>query len=356
MSHSVSKSEAQRTVTEYKASTGLLREEIVCDLNDDAQDFVKSKHAPKTQLAYKSDARIFTEWCYLQNPSINPLHCKTADICNFLAMQAKGNLSRWQWVDKKKGQGTLVNGKPLAFSSVSRRFSGVKFALSQLGRKFSKAETEVVADTLAGIANRVSTQPSKVKGFGPDELRLIFSEMNLNDHVDLRDRALLMLLFAGAFRRSELASLKHKNIKFIQNKGMDIKIEKVKRNRNGITKSIVAGDSDLCPVRFMQEYIDAAGIFNGYVFRRSNRSRKMLLDNISDLSIYKIVVNRFKKANIDGRFGGHSGRRGFVDTSLRAGKPINKVMEMTGHKDLRTVQEYFDETERWKDNAGSGLY
>lgn len=47
MSHSVSKSEAQRTVTEYKASTDLVREEIVSDLNDDAQDFVKSKHAPK---------------------------------------------------------------------------------------------------------------------------------------------------------------------------------------------------------------------------------------------------------------------------------------------------------------------
>lgn len=331
------------------------RRDVISDLGGNARKFLRNKHAANTQRAYQSDAKIFTEWCHLNNPQIDPVSASASDICDFIADQADGKLSRWDWIDKAGRKGTLIDGSPLAFSSLIRRMNGVMFALNQLGRSFNSDEKGVIKELFQGIASTVCSEKKKVKGFNSSHLSHVFSTMDLTDHIDLRDRALLMLLYAGAFRRSELANLLVKNIKFMDGKGVQIKLDKAKRKANGITKSIVYG-SEQCPVKYLQEYIEAAQIEDGYVFRRSNRGRKLLSSPISDTSIYKIIKKRFNDAGIEGRFGGHSGRRGFVDTALRSGKPINKVMEMTGHADIRTIQEYFDETERWKDNAGSGIY
>lgn len=336
-------------------TTELVRHEVVSELGSSARRFLKSKHSKNTQNAYQSDARIFTEWCYLQSPKIDPIQSTAANICDFLADQADGELCRWVWTDKANRVGTLEDGEPLAYATIYRRLNGVKFALRQLGRSFNEAELNVFKEMLQGIASENGTEKKKVKGIGPDELKLIFKDFDLEDQIDLRDRALIMLLYAGAYRRSEASAMLTKHVKFIPGKGVEIKLARAKRKINGITKSIVAGD-ELCPVRFLQEYITASGIEDGFLFRRTNRSRKMLEDPISGTSIYKMVKKRCEDAGLEGRFGGHSGRRGFVDTSLRAGKPINKVMEMTGHSNIQTVQEYFDENERWKDNAGSGLY
>ena len=333
----------------------VMRHEILHDLDPIATRFIKNNHSLNTQNAYQSDARIFTEWCLLQTPEIDPGYATAGNICNFLGQQAVGHLSRWVWKDKANNIGTLENGAPLAYSTIYRRFNGVKFALRQRGRSFNHAELNIFKELLQGIASENGTEKNKVKGIGAEELRLIFEKFNLKDLIDLRDRAIIMLLYAGAYRRSELSAMKTKHIKFVQGKGVEIKLEKAERKINGITKSIVAGN-ELCPVRFLQEYIAAAGIQDGFLFRRTNRSRKMLDAPLSGHSICNIIQDRCRNAGLKGRYGGHSGRRGFVDSSLRAGRPINKVMEMTGHSNIQTVQEYFDENERWKDNAGSGLY
>lgn len=329
------------------------RQEILSDLSDDALRFMRNKHAKNTQNAYQSDARVFTEWCFLNG--VEPEKCSTADIANFLSDQASGELCRWKWSDKANRIGSLVDGEPLAYSTIYRRWNGVKFALKQRGRIFLETELDVIKEVMQGIASEIGTEKKKVRGIKPDDLKLIFSSFDLTDHIDLRDRALLMLLFAGAFRRSEISAMLVRNVKIYDGKGMEIKLAKAKRKKNGIKKTILVGE-ELCPVLFLQEYMDAADIQNGYVFRRTNRGRKMLPEPLSGTSIYNMVKDRCKAAGLEGLFGGHSGRRGFVDVSLSAGKPLNKVMEMTGHSSVQTVQEYFDDTERWRDNAGDGLY
>ena len=82
----------------------------------------------------------------------------------------------------------------------------------------------------------------------------------------------------------------------------------------------------------------------------------MLNAPFSGHAICKMIQKRCKRFGLEGVYGGHSGRRGFVDTSLIAGKSINKVMAQTGHANLKTLQEYFDEHKRWKNNASEGIY
>ena len=187
------------------------RQEILSDLSDDALRFMRNKHAKNTQNAYQSDARVFTEWCFLND--IEPEKSSTSDIANFLSDQASGELCRWEWSDKANRIGSLVDGDPLAHSTIYRRWNGVKFALKQRGRIFLETELDVIKEVMQGIASEVGTEKKKVRGIRPDDLKLIFSTFDLTNHIDLRDRALLMLLFAGAFRRSEISALLVRNVK-----------------------------------------------------------------------------------------------------------------------------------------------
>ena len=164
-----------------------------------------------------------------------------------------------------------------------------------------------------------------------------------------------MLLFAGAYRRSEISNMLVKNIKFIEGQGMIITHDRVKGKLDGITKAIVTG-KHLCPIQFLKEYLEAANITDGFVFRRSSKTRRMQEGPISGKAICLMIQRRCAKAGLEGLYGGHSGRRGFVDCSIRAGKPISKVMEKTGHRSLQMIQEYFDEHRKWEENAGEDLY
>ncbi|MBD1559967.1 hypothetical protein HC752_23905 [Vibrio sp. S9_S30] len=104
-----------------------------------------------------------------------------------------GELCRWVWTDKANRVGTLEDGDPLAYATIYRRLNGVKFALRQLGRSFNEAELNVFKEMLQGI--------------GSDELKLIFKDFNLEDQIDLRDRALIMLLYRVLWKNPQNCKL-----------------------------------------------------------------------------------------------------------------------------------------------------
>lgn len=351
------KSNNQHTLTTSNQTTSVAhseiqRRDIVGELNSGALRYMRNKHSKNTQEAYKSDARIFSEWSFIKG--IDPLHATAAEIASFLADQADGELNRWIWTDKTNKKGYLQDGEGLSYSTIYRRLNGIKFALTQLGRTFQEAELSVFSDVLQGIAETNGTEKDKVTGLTPDDLKVIFKHFNTDDVIDLRDRALITLLFAGAFRRSELANLEYNCITIYPGKGMEITLKKAKRKKSGITKVILVGGT-LCPVRFLQEYLAIANITEGSVFRGGSNNRKITRKTISGQTIGNIVKKRCEDAGLKGRYGGHSGRHGFVDTSLKHNKPINSVMKMTGHVSLSSLQEYFSVAEQWSDNAGAGL-
>ncbi|HBC3404708.1 TPA: tyrosine-type recombinase/integrase [Vibrio parahaemolyticus] len=331
--------------------------EIASDLSDDAKKLLQKSFSKATLDAYLSDSRVFCAWCAVKN--VNPGNATTGEIINFLTDQTVGKLNRWVWTDKAARLGYLTSGEPLAYSTIYRRLNGVKFALKKYyDRSFTETELQFLSDIMKGVAAELGTDKRKVKGIYIDDLRIIFSQMDLTDQVDLRDRAILMLLFAGAFRRSEIVQLEYVNVKLFPGKGLKIKLDKVKRKQNGMVKIIVAGGKgEMCPVSFLSDYLAAAEIKDGFIFRRANRNRKMLSTPLTGDAINKMVKERCERAGLEGLYGGHSGRRGFVETSVSAGKTMNKVMQMTGHKSVQILQEYFDDAEAWDDdNAGFGLY
>jgi site-specific recombinase XerD len=171
----------------------------------------------------------------------------------------------------------------------------------------------------------------------------------------LRDRALLLLGFAGAFRRSELVALDCEDIELCET-GLRIVIRssKTDQEKQGQTIAIVRG-AVTCPVAAVQAWRDAAGITNGPLFRSIGKGGK-LGDRLSDQSVADIVKAHAERAGLDpALFAGHSLRAGFLTSAAKRGASIFKMMDVSRHRSVDTLRGYVRDAEIFNDHAGTGL-
>ena len=160
----------------------------------------------------------------------------------------------------------------------------------------------------------------------------------------LRDKAIILVGFAGGFRRSELVSLNKEDIEFV-NEGVKILIKRSKTDQSGegIVKGIPYFDnSEFCPVVALQNYIKNrfAIINQGKIF------------DISDKLVALIIKKYTQKAGLDSsNYSGHSLRSGFATTAAEFGAEERSIMAMTGHKTTQMVRRYIQEANLFKNNA-----
>jgi integrase len=172
----------------------------------------------------------------------------------------------------------------------------------------------------------------------------------------LRDRAVLLLGFAGAFRRSELVALDVADITEAKT-GLLIKIRRSKTDQEGegITIAIAKGDV-ACPARALREWLDAAGIETGPIFRAINKGGTVATDRLTGRSVANIVKAYAGRAGFDAStFSGHSLRSGFLTSAAANGASIFKMMDVSRHKSVDTLRGYVRDAELFKDHAGAGL-
>jgi integrase len=167
---------------------------------------------------------------------------------------------------------------------------------------------------------------------------------------------LLLLGFAGAFRRSELVALDVADVEEMS-EGLRVNIRggKTDQERAGTTIAIVRG-SVACPVAAVKEWLVAAGITEGAIFRRVNKGGNVLPDRLTAQSVSLIVKARAKRAGLDPRsFAGHSLRSGFLTSAARRGASVFKMMDISRHRSVDTLRGYVRDAELFRDHAGSGL-
>lgn len=170
-----------------------------------------------------------------------------------------------------------------------------------------------------------------------------------------RDRALLLLGFGGAFRRSELVALDVEHLEETA-EGLRAFIAKSKTNQEaqGVTIAIARGSSTACPVAALREWLDAAGIETGPAFRPVNKAGTVSTDRLTDRSVANIVKTYAGVAGLDEKqFSGHSLRRGFPTSAAAAGK--FRMRDVSRHKSIETMSGDVQEAEHFKDHAGAGL-
>ncbi|MBN1890352.1 MAG: tyrosine-type recombinase/integrase [Thermoflexales bacterium] len=195
---------------------------------------------------------------------------------------------------------------------------------------------------MAGIARTLGTRKAKKAAVTVEELQAMIAALDTSTLAGKRDKALLLVGFAGGFRRSELVGLDVANIRVNGKLVITLPKSKTDQEGEGLQKHILPLDgSDLCPVLALRDWLDAAGIQSGPVWRNFDIDGNLTGDRLTAQSVALIVKRAAKAAGLDWRaFSGHSLRAGFITSAHVAGADTADIMAQTGQKSSETVRGY----------------
>lgn len=280
-----------------------------------------------TRNAYLRDWAEFSTWCRTNGADPNELPVNPVLVAAWLATLA----------------GT--HGR----SALGRRVAAIAYHHRRRGILFTAAHP-VIRETLSGISR---THPRPVRpaaALTSTEIKKLIATCP-NDHAGLRDRALLLVGFAGAFRRSELVAIDHAHLRFDAT-GVTIRIPRSKRDQEGkgadVTLPRMRGEdtgavSDTCPVRALEAWLSRAKIRHGPVFRGVTR-HGTIEDRLSPGGVRVILLRRAALAKLtvhpSERLSPHGLRAGLITEAYLAGAPDEQVAAHTRHGDLATMRGY----------------
>ena len=163
-----------------------------------------------------------------------------------------------------------------------------------------------------------------------------------NEFKKFQNKALILIGFAGGFRRSELVSIELEDIDFV-NEGVKIIVKRSKTDQTGLgmIKAIPYFENkNYCPVISLKEWIDYSKNNNGKIFK------------ISDKTVAITIKKYALLAGLDNtKYAGHSLRSGFATSTAEIGADERSIMAMTGHKTTQMVRRYIHEANLFKNNA-----
>ena len=174
--------------------------------------------------------------------------------------------------------------------------------------------------------------------------------------LELRDRALLLVGFAGAFRRSELVGLDVEDLAFSR-AGVAVHLRRSKTDQEGQGRKIgiPRGQIDTCPMAALQAWLRASGIEAGPLFRGVTRHGH-LQGRLSGYAVALVVKRRAAAIGLNQeRFAGHSLRAGLATSAAAAGASERAIMAQTGHRSVLMVRRYIRDGELFRDNAAAAV-
>jgi integrase len=203
--------------------------------------------------------------------------------------------------------------------------------------------------TFAGIRRAKGTAPALT-----EDLRLMVRAMPYS-LLGSRDRALLLIGFAGAFRRSELVSLDVEDLAF-EREGVVVTLRRSKTDPVGQGRKIgiPLGSGKTCPVRALERWMEAAGIEEGPLFRPVTRHSHVEDCRLSDKAVALIVKRWAQAVGLDpALYAGHSLRSGLATSAARNGASERSIMNQTGHRSVQMVRRYIREGTVFQENAAA---
>ena len=209
----------------------------------------------------------------------------------------------------------------------------------------------------AGIRRVHGVAPRQVRPVVTEDLRRMVNSCG-DDPAGVRDRALLLIGFAAALRRSELVGLDATDVERTGD-GLVLTLRKSKTDQEGAGRKIgVPYGSHLstCPVRAWQSWIETAGITQGALFRGIDRHGHIAATRLSDRGVALIVKRRAKAAGIDPEsVSGHSLRAGLATSAAAAGVSERAIAATTGHKSMTVLRSYIREGTLFTENAAAAV-
>ena len=236
-------------------------------------------------------------------------------------------------------------------STITRRRAAIAFMHRVAGFE-PPTGSEAVKAVLSGIRRSVGTAVTRKAPATAETIRAIIAEMP-TDLRGLRDRALLLVGFAGALRRSELIALDVEDLEECS-EGFHVRIRRSKTDQEGAGNFVsIPHGSRLRPIRALKDWLEASGIADGPIFRPIRKGGKVEAARLTDRSVANILKAHVEAVGLDPTiFSGHSLRSGFVTSALQAGADVLRVMDVTRHRQIETLKIYDRRAKAFKQHAG----
>lgn len=334
----------------------------------EAKRFLREgSHAPGTRRKYAEDFEQFSGWC--RRHGLSPLPAEPGLVALYVHALAEPDPADPPRVRRSPHgpRGPEPSQGPMHPSSITRVVAAVRYAHHREGAP-SPTDHPLVQEALRAARRTLGVAPRRrVQAAVVEVVRRLVH--GLDDSLrHRRDRALLTLGFAGAFRRAALVSLDLADVVRVP-EGLEVTLRRDKTDQAGAGRTLTiapGAQPATCPVRAVLAWVDALaglGLAEGPLFRFIDRHgnvrpahRDAASDRLSPQAVALVVQRRARAAGLDAtQFAGHSLRAGFVTSATRAGKAIPKIMEQTGHRSANTVMAYVREADRWRDPASGGI-
>jgi integrase len=243
-------------------------------------------------------------------------------------------------------------------ATIRRRLTAIGQAHRAAGHS-SAASTHhaLVSETLKGIRRTIGVAQTGKRPLLTEQVRAIIRALP-GDLQGLRDRALLLIGFAGGFRRSELAGLTVEDVG-VENDGLLITLRRSKTDQEGRGREVAlpyGSSPETCPVRAYREWLGRAVLKTGAVFREIDRHERIGVKGLHKDSIGLIVKRAVARIGLDrAHYGGHSLRAGLATQAYLNGANELSIMQQTGHRSIATLRKYIRGGSLFRDNPAGKL-
>lgn len=321
-------------------------------VQDKIYSTVSASKAANTLRAYKSDMRQVCK--YLADTGNTAMVRQTGDTWQLIKPMSAALVAAY--LVERTEAGTALTSLQRHVASISKWH---EIASNDNWGLANPCKTQLVRDTLAGLRRQNKRQVVKARPLMVEQIEQILPGLDMETRRGIRDKAVILLGWCGAMRRSELANLTWSQIKFMP-EGLQITITQAKTDAQGKLQTIgvpYQAKPQLCPVRAILAWAKACWADTQSdmpVFTRINHNGNHTNMALSGQAIGNIVNACTARVGLDG-FTGHSLRAGLATEAINAGRPEHEVMNTTRHKSQAVFRGYVHQAELFSKAASRGL-
>lgn len=304
------------------------------DLLEAARGYVEAAKAPNTRRAYRGQWGTFRTWCDAHHR--DPLPAAPATLALYLADRAQ------------LGRKVATLGLALSAIRAAHRDAGLS----------DPAAVPEVRAVWEGIRRTHGTAQRRATPLTSPDIRAIVASICGGSPRKTRDRAMILLGFAGALRRSELVALDVGDLAFDSVRGVVVRIRRSKTDQVSAGADVAvpfASHTDVCAVRALRAWLEASTATSGALFRSVDRHGN-LGGRLDGRDVARIVKGAAALAGIEASLvSGHSLRAGLATTAALAGKSDRAIMAQGRWRSRAMMDRYVRTADAWRDNAADGL-
>lgn len=340
--HNSASSENAITILNTVVGSGALDK-----LVDKARDYASKSTADNTNLAYKKDWDHFASWC--RRKGAEPLTCDPQVIGLYITDLASPQ------------DGALSAAPPLAVSTIERRLSGLAWNFKQRGLHLDRQDRHI-STVLAGIRREHAKPPVQKEALFAEDIIEMISTLPF-DLRGMRDKAILLIGYAGGLRRSEIVGLDVGKDDTEDSRGwIDILDEGAViwiRGKTGWRDVEIGRGSthSTCPIRALEQWLHYSKIAHGPIFRAVTRDHSSVtVDRLNDKHVSRLIKKCVAETGIGPAKGEKDRVLYFSGHSLRAGLASSAevderyVQKQLGHSSAEMTRRYQRRRDRFRVN------